>query len=74
MAEPIRPEECFAYGWKECLILRVPVPQGCVKCKFRKREREVTCGRRYPYTGFLSGKYYPKYATEEEHGDNKTDS
>ena len=41
---------CFALKGSRCTALDVlPSYDRCMACKFRKEEREVTGGRRYPY-------------------------
>lgn len=40
--------QCFGFEGYRCNCLNVIVPTECGKCKFKKLERDVTNGKRYP--------------------------
>lgn len=42
---------CFGWTGYGCSILRADAPRDCDKCSFRKPEREVTDGIRFPIDG-----------------------
>lgn len=41
--------ECFGFQRYKCSALNVIVPEECKRCKFKKREMDVTNGVRYPF-------------------------
>lgn len=60
-------EKCFAQqpGKAWCAVLNGQrVPEDCVNCKFKKPDRDVTDGKRYPTRNTGTSTYIPKYPIE----------